>query len=276
MLRRYVALSALVVLFFSALPVIDASSFVQTARDISYPQCFARLPRARASWYAVIGANDGRAFTSNPCLVGQLRWAKSLGGAPAFYANTGNPGPKRAHHWPIGARTPFPCAARHPNSLACSFDYGWNAARQSFAAAATAARHLHHVSQTDAEARAANVDWWLDVETTNSWQTLIGRPTRKARNNDTMALVGEVDALKSVGVRNVGVYSTRYQWRRITGATPITRWFLGGMRAWVAGYSNRFTAWFGCFRRSFTGGPVVLTQYLGADGIDSNVACRYP
>src|SRR5215475_10485247 len=122
MLRRYAALGCLAVIFLGALPASAASAHVHTARDISYPQCWRPLPRAHASWYAVVGANGGRAFTSNPCLVGQLRWAKSLGGAPAFYANTGNPGPKRAHHWPIGARTPFPCTARDPNSLACSFD----------------------------------------------------------------------------------------------------------------------------------------------------------
>ena len=54
-----------------------------------------------------------------------------------------------------------------------------------------------------------NRTWWLDVETVNSW------------NGDGIAnaadLQGVVDLLRSKGVARVGLYSTAYQWRAITG-----------------------------------------------------------
>jgi len=108
--------------------------------------------------------NGGRPFTANPCLVEELRWAKRLAQAPAFYANTSNPGPWRTTHWPNGQTAPMACSWSDPNSLGCSFDYGWNAAHHSFELATTAAQRLHKVSWSNARHRAANVHWWLDVE----------------------------------------------------------------------------------------------------------------
>jgi hypothetical protein len=55
-------------------------------------KCGRPFPRGAA--FGVIGVNGGRAFTRNPCLAAQLRWARrTSAGRPAFYANTGNPGP---------------------------------------------------------------------------------------------------------------------------------------------------------------------------------------
>jgi hypothetical protein len=266
MIRRFAVFGLFVLALTIASPPQTAHASI--AKDISYPQCGVRLHASRAA-FAVIGANNGRTFTSNPCLVGQLRWAKTLPGAPAFYANTGNPGPRRAHRWPRG---PFACNGG--NAPGCSFDYGWNAARQSFAAAAGAAMRLHHVTRANANARAANVDWWLDVEITNSWQTLIGRPTRAAQLRDALALLGAREALRNLGVHRIGVYSTRFQWTVIVGRGRLVRQWFGGTPVWLAGFRNHRAALFGCFAPSFTSGPVVMTQYLGPDGIDSDVACR--
>ena len=76
---------------------------VGVARDVSFPQCGGSLPRRASADFGVLGTNNGISFTRNPCLVRQLAWAKSLPLAPAFYANTGNPGPQRARHWPSRA-----------------------------------------------------------------------------------------------------------------------------------------------------------------------------
>ena len=48
-----------------------------------------------------------------------------------------------------------------------------------------------------------------------------------------------------------------------------------GTRQWLAGYEStgRGDAVAGCHRRSFTGGPVRMTQYLAADGFDADVLC---
>ena len=42
---------------------------------------------------------------------------------------------------------------------------------------------------------------------------------------------------------------------------------------WLAGMEGHEHAQRGCGYRSFTGGPILLTQYLGSDGFDANVAC---
>ena len=140
----------------------------------------------------MLGVNGGRAFTENRCLVAQLRWAKRLHGAPAFYANTGNPGPKLAKHWPLGQATPYACSESDPNSLGCSYDYGWNAAQQSFAVAARAGAATASRLRRGSAAARRDVDWWLDVEISNSWQTLIHGHTRSAQLRDSAALGGAV------------------------------------------------------------------------------------
>ena len=251
----------------------SASAAAPAGRDISYPQCGMPLPSEHNARFGVLGVNGGRSFTANPCLVEQLRWAKRLAGPPAFYANTGNPGPWRAAHWPLGQSTPMACVASNPNSLGCSFDYGWNSALHSYALAVAAAQKLHDVSYKNALHRAANVDWWLDVEILNSWQTLDDHPAPGTAERDTMTLVGAVRALWTVGVERVGIYSTRYQFDLITGGPAVTHDWFAKNPVWLAGMEGHEHAQRGCGYRSFTGGPVLLTQYLGSDGFDANVAC---
>jgi hypothetical protein len=270
--RPIVMIATLLALAAIAAPA-GAAPDPEVGRDISYPQCATGSPHRHEASYAVLGVNGGRAFTENPCLVAQLRWAKRLPGAPAFYANTGNPGPRLAKHWPLGQATPYICSAADPNSLGCSYDYGWNAAQQSFAVAARAAQRLHHVSAEEARLRAANVDWWLDVEISNSWQTLIHGHTRPAQLRDSAALGGAVNALWGIGVQRVGIYSTRYQWTQITGGRAVTQSWFRSLPVWLAGFNGRDGATAGCSAASFTGGEVLMTQYLAHDGFDGDVWC---
>ncbi|HTL87258.1 MAG TPA: hypothetical protein VL856_18900 [Acidimicrobiia bacterium] len=246
----------------------------QTARDISYPQCGHHLPGRDRVRFGVLGANGGKAYTRNRCLVAQLAWSKRLAEPPAFYANTGNPGPKRSEHWPTGQTSPRVCAAADLNSLNCSYDYGWNAALHSFTVATDAAQTLHHVARADAVQRVANVDWWLDVEILNSWQTLDNGATQIAQQRDTATLAGAVNALWEAGVRRVGIYSTAYQWNRITGGSSVTHDWFRANPVWLAGFNNHDHARRGCATTSFTGGPVAMTQYLGRDGLDADVICE--
>jgi len=242
-------------------------------RDVSFPQCETDLPDDSRG--AVIGVNGGRTFTSNPCLWEQLGWSKSLVEPPAFYANTGNPGPWLSKNWPTGQQTPRVCSASNPNSLNCSFDYGWNAAKDSFRRAMNHAMKWNGYDRATAFERVGNVDWWLDVETMNSWQTLIDDfgPTRASQERDTMALVGAVRALWNSGVERVGIYSTSYQWRLITGGWAVHRDWFSANPVWLAGYDDHEDAAQGCSDGSFTGAPVLMTQYLGADGMDANAVC---
>jgi hypothetical protein len=275
MARRFcVLIVACAAIGATVAPAPDAGARTPVAaRDISFPQCEGALPRLDSARFAILGANGGRAFTRNPCLTRQLRWAKRLPEPPAFYANTGNPGPYRSKSWPIGQTSPRTCAASEPNSVGCSFDYGWNAARHSYRVAVGAAQELHGVSRQNARQRVANVDWWLDVEILNSWQTLDGFPRGIAAQNDIATLGGAVNALWDLGIDRVGIYSTRYQWNLITGGPGMTRGWFSANPVWLAGYDDRADARDGCGDESFTGGPVLLTQFLGKDGFDSNVRC---
>jgi hypothetical protein len=274
----FVALIAAASIAVSAAPAAsqDAGGAARRspiARDISFPQCGAALPKESSATSGVLGTNNGTAFSRNPCLVAELRWAKRLADPPAFYANTGNPGPDRSKRWPLGQTTPSVCAASDPNSIGCSYDYGWNAAKHSFATAADAAQRLHHVDPVSAHRRAANVDWWLDVEMMNTWQATESAPTRAAFRRDVASLAGEVAALRALGVDRIGIYSTPYQWKVITGGSAITGGRFAALPQWLAGFESHDHAVTGCSRRGFTGGPVRLTQYLGHDGFDANVVC---
>jgi hypothetical protein len=256
-----------------AIAARDASGDVVVARDVSFPQCRGALPRESSAHFGVLGTNNGMSFTRNPCLVRQLAWAKRLALPPAFYANTGNPGPQRAKHWPLGQMLPRECSWSEPNSIGCSYDYGWNSAWQSYTVATDAAERLHHVDRVNARHRAANVEWWLDVETMNSWQALDGQPTLAAQRRDAATIQGEVDALRAAGVESVGIYSTAFQWKLIAGDYRVTQGRFAGLPQWLAGYESHEGAINGCGHDGFTGGPVRLTQYLGQDGFDSNVLC---
>jgi hypothetical protein len=243
------------------------------ARDVSFPQCGAPLPHLDNGYAGILGTNNGISFSRNPCLVAQLRWAKELAGPPAFYVNTGNPGPARARSWPIGQSSPQTCSASNPDSLGCAYDYGWNAAWDSYSVAVDAAQRLHHVDRANARSRAANVAWWLDVETMNSWRTLDDGVSSHAQRSDVSAIAGEIDALRVIGVESVGIYSTRFQWSQITGGNRVTQGRFAGIPVWLAGYGSKTDAMNGCSDSSFTGGPVEMTQYLGSDGFDADVVC---
>jgi hypothetical protein len=227
-----------------------------TTYDVAYPQCGGALPASPTG--GIVGVNDGIVLSANPCLAQEWAWAaKASTYAPALYANTGNPGPAYSSHWPTGATTPQACDGS--DSVDCSYDYGWNAAKDSFADAARA------VSTPAAYA------WWLDVETGNSWQTLEAAygQTSTARANDIAALQGEVAALHGLGVATIGVYSTTYQWTKITGGTGTT---FAGSPAWVAGTGSKTTAQANCASTSFTGGRITLAQYA-ASGFDADNHC---
>ena len=264
---------AALVLAASAAFTAGFSSGLTIGRDVSFPQCGSPLPLVAD--FGVIGVNDGTVFTRNPCLASELGWAKHLDGPPSFYANTGNPGPAYAPHWPIGQQWPFACRASNPNGVGCSFDYGWNAGIDAFNTAMDGAQALHHYDRSTAHQRVANVDWWLDVEILNSWQTLEGvyGLTPASGLRDALALAGEMLALRWQGVDQVGIYSTTFQWTAITGGRHVIHGWFESVPVWFAGFESRDHAASGCSLPSFTNGPVVMTQYLGSDQLDNDVRC---
>lgn len=262
-------LLALVVLFCSAGSV--AARGISTAEtrasgsdmaigfDVSYPQCGGRLPSNGD--FAIVGVNGGRVYSPNPCLgagddPSQLAWA---GRDAILYANTGNPGPELSRYWPLGQTFPRVCSADDPDTADCAYDYGWNAAADSYANAVAAYVSL---GWADAEATRTPVanHWWLDVETANSW--------RDDATLNVAALQGAVDFLESMEVASVGFYSAPHMWQEITGGTDA----FADHPSWVAGASTLRQALAVCRGSALTGGPVLMAQFFSR-GFDANVVC---
>lgn len=245
-MRTATKLSALVAgaLVVVVLVATGALAEVGRAYDVSWPQCGETLPSHADA--AIVGVNGGKPYEENPCLVEQYQWAVSATGQPAFYMNTANPGTaSRVVDW-YRQNSPKASCSR-ADEAACAYNYGYNAAKHAFATAQ---------ARTGAASRHS---WWLDVETTNSWS-----------DNHALNLadiVGSIDFLRSQNVP-VGVYSTAYQWGVITGGARFPE--LGN---WVAGARNGDQAARWCSPdSSFTGGPVILVQWVEHD-LDHNALC---
>ncbi len=208
--------------------------------DISFPQCPSNFPGRAA--FGIVGVNYGRPWTINPCLSSEFQWASQQTSLAGFYMNTSNPGPMNPNWQEPGPR---PCLDYNSyDDQGCAYNFGWNGAAQAFAAAASA------TSST----AASNSPWWLDVETSNSWNG--------STSVNSAAIQGYFDYLRASSVPTVGIYSTSLQWNSITGG-----YTLAGAPNWVAGASDGSDPTSFC-AKSFGGGSVWLVQFtlLGFHG----------
>jgi hypothetical protein len=137
--------------------------------------------------------------------------------------------------------------------------FGWSAAQDAFARA----------TEVVGSDTAAAAEWWLDVETANSW------------SDDTMLnvvdLQGFVAGLQSVRVTRIGVYATHAHWGEITGAkmptSPINMPFVT-LDNWIPrlGTLEQAVAW--CQNdQSLSGGRVAYVQYEFF--LDKSLACPW-
>lgn len=257
----------------------SASQYV--GYDVSWPQCGESLPTGP---FGIVGVNGGTASKPNPCLSEQLVWANtSTGGTNQdkvqVYVNTANPGmllddPQYnvRETWPTNNIDPAGNVAPNPhgecdgtNSLACSWQYGWNrsveAAQSYFVPAAEAAGITPEPSA---------YKWWLDVETENSWQNDYDT-SPEAYQKNVATLEGMTAYYHSLGAR-VGIYSTNYQWGVITNDAVGADSNLNGLDSWLAGARTLKGAQSNCTLPALTGGEVVLTQYV-SKGLDHNYSC---
>jgi major membrane immunogen (membrane-anchored lipoprotein) len=231
--------------------------------DISWPQCGHTLPQSPG--FGVIGATGGSPFTANKCLDNELLWAiGALNVSPAFYANTGDAGPAYAAAWPTKQQTPDVCSGA--NSVACSYDYGWNAARSAFENAVIAEGDTGSANPT-LDARTA--PWWLDVETGNAWQTIEYGRTFASETYDRAMLEGEVASFTNIGVKSIGIYSTASQWQVITGNSGSA---FSQVPVWIPGFATLTAAEAACTMTSFTGARVAMIQYP-SQGYDGDYVC---
>jgi hypothetical protein len=245
--------------------------------DVSYPECGGALPLGQA--FGVVGVNGGRANTFNPCLSGELSWAayKSSGDSVepkvSVYLNTGDPGNsylgEEVADWPNSGVTPYgDCLptviyarlwGAGQMSAACAFAYGYQKAEADVLWLGTAARRDHLPTQP------AAYPFWLDVETTNSWQN--------STVLNTADLEGMVSALQGNGVEHLGVYAFTPQWDQITGGVvSLASGPLVASSDWIPVGGSLATAESGCQQPPFIGTTMAITQF-GSGPFDADFAC---
>jgi hypothetical protein len=197
-----------------------------TGYDISWPQCGGgALPPAPFA-FAVVGVNDGRALTHNPCLSDERAWGEAA--LLSAYINLNGPptGDPAGFHGPAGQ-----CATTDPSCY--SYNFGYNAALDAYAYGIDNGLHAGL--------------WWIDVETANTWDS------NQAYNARTIQ--GAIDALSASGVQP-GIYSTSHQFSVIAGA------YFPGVPVWVATGSDYPVAVAFCDpSHGFGGGKIYATQY---------------
>jgi len=231
--------------------------------DISWPQCDGKLPNGQA--FGIVGVTGGLANTTNPCLSDQLLWADGSSGAAnqpktQLYVNTANPGGLNTPSWPQNNIDPAGNLAPNPygtcdgsDSLACAWQYGWNRAVEDV------------LIRFQPAAQAANLpdnpalyQWWLDVETENTWKN-----GTYGQFSNVADLEGMVTYFKENQGAFVGIYSTGYQWGQIVGSAVDSNSNLNSLASWLAGARNESDAKKRCSLPPLTaGGKVTLTQFV--------------
>lgn len=259
-----IALSAMAFAATSApLSAATAPAPTSIGFDVSFPQCASALPSSPG--FGIVGVNNGSPLTINNCLARELVWAQSTAsGVPGFYANTGNGGSKYAVGWPKTQTTPRVCNGA--NSVACSYDYGWNAASSAFTNAVNAESADGATSPT---AAAQATPWWLDVETGNAWETIEYGRTSATEAYDQAMLEGMVASFTALGATHLGIYSTPSMWSEITGGSVSS---LSSIPVWIPGYASLSAAEAACATTSFTGARVAMIQYP-SQGYDGDYLC---
>jgi hypothetical protein len=205
--------------------------------DISWPQCGNGYPPSAA--VAVVGVNDGRPFTDNPCLQSEVGWA---GGARELYMNLNSPSAVDS------SDSAGPWGQCAPSDVHClAYTYGWNAAEGAYTMAASKGVHAK--------------TWWLDVEVVGKCSAQFptgGSGYWACDKGLNMATVqGALDALRA---RNLvaGIYSTSYQYDQIAGSVTPNG---GAPPNWLAGASPTNPAGWCSGSHDFAGGPPWLLQF---------------
>jgi hypothetical protein len=242
--------------------VVIGSSSPASGYDASSPQCAGSYPSNPL--FGIVGVNGGLANNANPCLNGELRWARNAPGQKrpkqpplSLYINTGNPGAHHVADWPSGGTAPTYGSCNGLLTNACSYLYGEQRAAHSY----------HLVAALDSVA-AKTAPWWLDVELGASWAGTY--------QLNIAALQGFVAGLHKAGATGpIGIYSTSAQWKDITGLTAQTTRtaFNARLADWVAGAEATLTqAQQNCTSGGFTGVAPTLAQYrIGP--LDADLRC---
>jgi hypothetical protein len=215
-----------------------------TGYDISYPQCGGDFPGGA---FGIVGVNGGYPFLYyNPCLAAEYGRSPNT----ALYINTGY---DPLYTQVDGQYTTKGCSAKS------ALVHGTPEQKAAWAVGCSEASRSIDYATSQGVARPTG--WWLDVESENSWSA-----TDLSLNQ--YAIQGAVDTLRRQSPAPVGIYSTGYQWHKITGGLPVS-----GVRAnWVATGSPFAADTPAHCGTGFTGAPVWFVQYLQG-GFDTNYVC---
>ncbi len=219
---------------------------ILAGNDVSWPQCSTAqgghglpLP-GPGKRFVVVGLTDGLPFTENPCLSREVAQARSIGAALAAYTFAVTP--TAAQLLRDGANGPYDAADPLGRLANAGYSQGaWAEATMSGAGLETPFV-------------------WVDVEPRKA-QPWSSNPMANAA-----VLNGVVRALQDAG-SGVGFYSYAYGWAQITGGLR------SNLPVWAtAGHRGPSGALAMCAKPSFSGGPVVLSQYYD-DIRDSDLTC---
>jgi hypothetical protein len=245
-----------------ALIILTGGSSPTTGYDASSPQCSGSYPSNPL--FGIVGVNGGLANSANPCLGGELRWARDTPGQKrptqprlSLYIDTANPGGHHVADWPSIGTTPAYGSCNGLLTNACSYLYGEQRAAHSYGL----------VAALDSVA-ARTAPWWLDVELGASWAGTY--------QLNIAAVRGFIAGLHAAGATGpIGIYSNSAQWKDITGLTAQTTptAFAGPLPDWVAGTQATLTqARQNCSSGGFTGVAPTLAQYrIGP--LDADLRC---
>ena len=242
------ALTALLVgapLASASRPVVAGSSTY--GADISWPNCpkGMGIPQRRTQGqpmpttgtrFVVLGLTNGPAFYPNPCLAREVAWARTRHLWTGAYAIISYPTSAQLARY--GGRGTTTQRLRRVGASEARFTLG---------ALHTAGLKVPRI--------------WIDVEPVHGW-SWSSSPT-----NNNAVLDGVLAAYRAAGVRT-GLYSYSYGWKQITGGRSLP-----GIPTWVPSGSNtRGSALSRCATRSFSGGPIWMTQW--SDGRrDYDITC---
>lgn len=253
-----------------------------TGIDVSYPQCGSTLPTDEA--FAIVGVNGGVANDYNSCLGSEFSYAQTLAGtsgqvAAQPYLNTGDPGDTVAD-WPSPSQlgdfnsqtTPdgscdyvSGSTTTGANSTACAYIYGYDMIAGITYSTGVIDGDLSTFSGATGK-KLYGFPTWLDVETANSWQT--GTTGLAMNVADLQGMVAAIDTAATdagVSAKEVGIYSTSYQWNQITGTPSSTAaGNLWQLPDWIPGARSAGGAASNCGLASFNGDSgITLTQWFG-------------
>ena len=231
-----------------------ATGAVSGGWDVSWPQCTGSGVQAlpAASTLGIVGINDGRPFTTNPCLSAEFQWAQSTALTnAALYLNVDDPGTKSAS-WPAAttARGGTTCVANKGsrNTSSCAFVYGWIAAADAWTRFHTA---LSAATPPVPAPAPTTLPLWLDVEAANSWQS--------SAPINTASISGSIAYLQSIGALSVGIYANRNDSHTIF--TPSSA-FPTGTLSWLAtGETTQTGGLSYCGYPGFTQNGTALVQW---------------